>query len=129
MQIDGISGYDEDQVALIAHSSAEFAHHVPITLGTPTTVGESESEIDMLATLWACVRKNTLLRAAATWVSVVRADVAMKPIDVTGYEEPIQLLASEVAKPFEMLVMKASENIPPFLKESLCKVPKAYTQR
>ena len=37
VQIDGISCYDEDQVALIACSSAEFAHHVPIMLGTPTT--------------------------------------------------------------------------------------------
>ena len=36
MQIDGISGYNEDQVALMACSSAEFAHHVPIILGTPT---------------------------------------------------------------------------------------------
>ena len=36
VQIDGISGYDEDQVALVAHSSAKFAHHVPIILGTPT---------------------------------------------------------------------------------------------
>ena len=36
VQIDGISGYDEDQVALIACHSAEFAHHVPIILGTPT---------------------------------------------------------------------------------------------
>ena len=33
VQIDGISGYDEDQVALIAHSSAEFAHKVPINIG------------------------------------------------------------------------------------------------
>ena len=37
VQIDGISGYNEDQVALMARSSAEFAHHVPIILGTPTT--------------------------------------------------------------------------------------------
>ena len=37
VRIDGISSYDEDQVALIAHSSAEFAIHVPIILGTPTT--------------------------------------------------------------------------------------------
>ena len=37
VQIDGISGYDKDQVALIACSSTEFAHHVPIILGTPTT--------------------------------------------------------------------------------------------
>ena len=37
VQIDGISGYNEDQVVLVAHSSAEFTHHVPIILGTPTT--------------------------------------------------------------------------------------------
>ena len=36
VQIDGISSYDEDQVALVAHSSTEFVHHVPIILGTPT---------------------------------------------------------------------------------------------
>ena len=38
VQIDGISSYNKDQVALIAHSSAEFAHHVPIILETPTMV-------------------------------------------------------------------------------------------
>ena len=47
----------------------------------------------------------------ATWVSAVRADIAMKPIDVTGYEEPICLLASEVVKPFETLVVKARTKI------------------
>ena len=36
VQINVISGYNEDQVALVAHSSAEFMHHVPIILGTPT---------------------------------------------------------------------------------------------
>ena len=36
LQIEGISGYNEDQVALVAHSSAKFAHHIPIILGTPT---------------------------------------------------------------------------------------------
>ena len=65
VQINGISGYNEDQVALIAHSSAEFAHHVPVILGTPTTDRAirtlKESEIDRLATPWACVRKSTLL--------------------------------------------------------------------
>ena len=62
VQIDGISGYNEDQVALMARSSAEFAHHVPIILGTPTTDWAiktlKESEIDKLATPWACVRKR-----------------------------------------------------------------------
>ena len=35
VQIDGISGYNEDQVALVACSSTKFTHHVPIILGTP----------------------------------------------------------------------------------------------
>ena len=37
VQIDGISSYDKDQVVLIAHSSAEFVHKVPIILGMSTT--------------------------------------------------------------------------------------------
>ena len=62
VQIDGISGYDEDQVTLVAHSSAEFVHHVPIILGTPTMdraiATLKESEINELATPWACIRKS-----------------------------------------------------------------------
>ena len=57
VQINGISGYNEDQVTLMACSSAKFAHHVPIILGTPTMdqaiVTLKESEIDRLATPWA----------------------------------------------------------------------------
>ena len=66
-----------------------------------------ESEIDRLATLWACVRKSTLLQAAAmTQVTAVKADIAMKPIDVMGYEEPVHLLTAEVVEPFETLVVQ-----------------------
>ena len=115
VQIDGISGYNEDQVVLMAHSSTEFAHHVLVILGTSTTdqaiATLKESEIDRLATLWACVRKSTLLQAATTWVAAVRADVATKPINVMGYEEPVHLLAEEVVEPFETLVVKARTKI------------------
>ena len=65
----------------------------------------------MLVTPWACVRKSTLLQAVATQVSVVRADVTMKPIDVMGYEEPVHLLASKVVEPFETLVVKPRTKI------------------
>ena len=115
VQIDGISGYNEDQVALVAHSSTKFTHHVPIILGTPTMDQAiktlKESEIDRLATPWACVRKRTLLWAATTRVAAVRADVTTKPVDVMGYEEPVHLLTAEVVKPFEMLVVKARTKI------------------
>ena len=115
VQIEGISGYNKDQVALVAHSSAKFAHHIPIILGTPTMDWAiktlKESEIDKLATLWACVRKSTLLLAATTRVAAVRADVTMKPIDIMGYEEPVCILAAEVVEPFETLVVKARTKI------------------
>ena len=52
-----------------------------------------------------------LLWAATTQVAAIRADVTTKPIDVTGYEEPIHLLTAEVVKPFEMLVVKARMKI------------------
>ena len=41
MQIDGISGYNEDQVVLMARSSAEFAHHVPFNWGLLPWIGPS----------------------------------------------------------------------------------------
>ena len=115
MQIDRVSGYNEDQVVLMAHSSAKFAHHVPIILGTPTMDRAiralKESEIDRLATPWACVRKSTLFQAATTRVAAVRADVTTEPIDIIGYEELVHLLMVEVVKPFEMLVVKARTKI------------------
>ena len=115
VQIDRISDYNEDQVALMARSSAEFTHHVPIILQTPTTdwviVTLKESKIDRLATPWACVRKSTLLQAATTQVTAIRADVTTKPVDVTGYEEPICLLTAEVVEPFKTLVVKARAKI------------------
>ena len=46
-----------------------------------------------------------------TQAAAVRADVAMKPIDVMGYEEPVHLLMAEVVEPFETLVVKARTKI------------------
>ena len=52
-----------------------------------------------------------MLWAATTWVAAVRADVTTKPINVTGYEEPVCLLTAEVVKPFETLFVKARMKI------------------
>ena len=38
VQVDGIMGYDEDQVTLVAHSLLKFGHKVPIILGTPPLI-------------------------------------------------------------------------------------------
>ena len=52
LQIQGISSYDSDQVALAAEDNTEFSNEVPLTIGTKTedTILEAlkEGEIEML---------------------------------------------------------------------------------
>ena len=36
VQVDGVPGYDEDQIALIIPDHSNFAMRVPVILGTPT---------------------------------------------------------------------------------------------
>ena len=65
VQVDGVQGYDEDQIALIILDFSNFAMRVPIILGTPT-IGRvvnvmREAEMDTLATLWVNARVAHLL--------------------------------------------------------------------
>ena len=36
VQVDGVQGYDEDQIALVILDLVNFAVRVPVILGTPT---------------------------------------------------------------------------------------------
>ena len=36
VQVDGVQGYDEDQIALVILDTSNFAAQVPVILGTPT---------------------------------------------------------------------------------------------
>ena len=63
--MDGVQGYDEDQIVLAILDFSNFATRVPIILGTPT-IGQvinvmKEAEMDALATPWANVRAAHLL--------------------------------------------------------------------
>ena len=65
VQVDGVQGYDEDQIALIIPGHSNFATRVPIILGTPT-IGRvvnmmREAEMDALAMPWANARAAHLL--------------------------------------------------------------------
>ena len=57
-----ISGYDEDQVALVIPDDSEFASRVPLVLGTPALKRMvnviRESELDQLSTPWAIIRTS-----------------------------------------------------------------------
>ena len=75
VQVDGVWGYNEDQIALVIPGFSNFTTRVPIILGTPT-IGQvinmmREAEMDALAMLWVNARAAHLL---AVW--------SMTPVEV-----------------------------------------------
>ena len=65
VQLDGVLGYEEDQIALIIPDFSNFAVRVPVILGTPT-IGQvinvmREVEMDALAMPWVNARAAHLL--------------------------------------------------------------------
>ena len=65
VQVDGVWGYDEDQIALVILDFSNFAARVPVILWTPT-IGQvvnvmREAEMDALVTPWANARSAHLL--------------------------------------------------------------------
>ena len=65
VQVDGVWGYNEDQIALVIMDFSNFATRVPVILRTPTT-GQvvnvmREVEMDALAMPWANARAAHLL--------------------------------------------------------------------
>ena len=57
VQVDGVQGYDEDQIALVIPDLSNFVVQIPVILGTPT-IGQvvnviKEVEMDALAMIWA----------------------------------------------------------------------------
>ena len=65
VQVDGVWGYNEDQIALVILDFSNFATRVPIILGTPP-IGQvvnvmREAEMDALAMPWANARVAHLL--------------------------------------------------------------------
>ena len=56
VQVDGVQGYDEDQIALIILDLSNFVTQIPVILGTPTISRVinmmKEAEVDALAMSW-----------------------------------------------------------------------------
>ena len=80
VQVDGVWGYDEDQIALVIPDFSNFVTRVPIILGTPT-IGQvinvmREAEMDALAMPRVNVRAAHLL---AVW--------RMTPMEVENNQE------------------------------------------
>ena len=65
VQVDGVQGYDKDQIALVILDLSNFVAWIPVILGTPT-IGQvinmmKEAEVDALVMPWANTRIVHLL--------------------------------------------------------------------
>ena len=116
VQVDGVQGYDEDQIALFIPDFSSFATRVPVILGTPT-IGQvvnvmREAEVDALATPWANARAAHLL---AVW--------RMMPVKMgNGQEE-----GYDTNKDSPLMYTQKAETLEPFSSHVIpMKTTKAY---
>ena len=89
VQVDGVQGYDKDQIALAIPDLSNFAAWVPVILGTPTTSHivhmVKEREIDALATPWVNTQVTCLLVVWWATATVEDDKVAAGVLDLTDW--------------------------------------------
>ena len=116
VQVDGVWGYDEDQIALIIPGFSNFTTRVPVILGTPT-IGRvinvmREVEMDALAMPWANARAAHLL---AVW--------RMTPVEVGNVQEE----GYDMDKDNPLMYTQKAETLEPFSSHVIpMKTMKAY---
>ena len=83
VQVDGVQGYDEDQIALVIPDLSNFVARVPVILGTPNISWVinvmKEAEIDALAMPWGNARVAYLLLVCRMIITEVGDSIAEEP--------------------------------------------------
>ena len=118
VQVDGVQGYNEDQIALVVPDLSNFVAWVPSILGTPTISHVvnvmKEREIDALVTPWA--------NAQVAHLSVHRATATVEDNQAVG--------KSSSSEYYEVVITKNTETIGAFSSHIIhMKVEKAYTRK
>ena len=108
VQIDGVQGYDEDQIALVILDLSNFMAWIPVILGTPT-IGwvvnvMKEAEVDALAMLWANARVVHLLLVHRMMPMEV-GDGQKEGVDMNGYDQLMYTQNAETIEPFSSWVI------------------------
>ena len=112
VQVDGVQGYDKDQIALVIPDLFNFAAQIPVILGTPTISWVinvmKEAEMDALAMPWVNARVAHLLLAFRMMTVVVGDGIKEEP-DPDGYDQVMFTQNVETIEPFSshMVLVKA----------------------
>ena len=117
VQVDGVQGYDEDQIALVILDLSNFVAQIPVMLGTPTISQVinviKKEEIDTLVMPWANARVAHLLSVCRMMTMEV-GDSIMEEPNPDGYDQVMFTQNVETIEPFSTHVV-------------LVKVQRAYT--
>ena len=108
VQVDGVQGYDEDQIALVILDLSNFMAQIPVILGTPT-IGRvvnvmREAEVDAMATLWANARAVHLL-SVHRMTPMELGDGQKEEIDMNSYDQLMYTQNAETIEPFSSHVI------------------------
>ena len=103
VQVDGVWGYDEDQIALVILDLSNIAKRVPVILAMPT-IGHivnimREAEMDALATPWVNARAAHLL-AVHRMVPIDVGDDQEEKIDSNDDDPMMYTQKAETLEPF-----------------------------
>ena len=103
VQVDGVQGYDKDQIALVILDLSNFAAQIPVILGTPTISQIvnviKEVEVDALAMPWVSARVAHLL-SVCRMMPVEVGDGQKEGVDMNGYDQLMYTQNVETIEPF-----------------------------
>ena len=108
VQVDGVQGYDEDQIALVMLDLSNFVAQIPVILGTPTISRVinvmKEEEIDALAMPWANARVAHLLLVCRVMTVEVGDGIVEEP-NPDSYDQVMFTQNVETIEPFSSCVV------------------------
>ena len=109
VQVDGVQGYDKDQIALVIPDLSNFAAQIPVILGIPTISQivnvMKETEIDTLAMPWVNVRVAHLL-SVHRMTAITVGDELMVELSSDDYDEVVFTWTVETIKAFSSCVVQ-----------------------
>ena len=107
-QVDGVQGYDKDQIALVILDLSNFVAQILVILGTPTISQvvnvKKEAEVDALAMPWANARVAHLLLVHRMMPMEV-GDGQKEEVDVDGYNQLMYTQNVETIEPFSSCII------------------------
>ena len=109
VQVDGVQGYDEDQIALVISNLSNFVAQIPVILGTPAISCVinvmKETEIDALAMPWVNARVAHHLSVCRMTAITVGDKFTVQPSS-DDYNEVVFTWKVETVKAFSSCVVQ-----------------------